>query len=92
MAQFVVEEDGHFIARLDFAYPDMKVAIECQSYEWHSGRQNWEKDIDRHNRLQSLGWIIVYVTWEDLQHRPNIVAERVRIALRRASPAERGSG
>ena len=92
MAQFIVEEDGRFIARLDFAYPDLKVAIECQSYEWHSGHQNWEKDIERHNRLQSLGWIIVYVTWEDLQHRPNIVAERVRVALCRASPVERGSG
>jgi len=92
VAQFIVEEDGRFIARLDFAYPDLKVAIECQSYEWYSGHQNWEKDIERHNRLQSLGWIIVYVTWEDLQHRPNIVAERVRVALCRASPVERGSG
>jgi hypothetical protein len=91
LAQFIVEENGRFVARLDFAYPDHKVAIECQSYDWHSGRRGWERDIERHNRLQSLGWIIVYVTWFDLQYRPNIIAERVHAALCRASPAERGS-
>jgi len=74
VAQFVVKDGAHFVARLDFAYPEAKIAIECQSYEWHSGRQSWERDIERHNRLQSLGWIIVYVTWHDLQYRPSIVA------------------
>jgi hypothetical protein len=45
MAQYVVQDLGRFVARLDFAYPELKVAIECQSYEWHSGRQEWQKDI-----------------------------------------------
>lgn len=91
VAQFVVEENGRFVARLDYAYPDLKVAIECQSYEWHSGRQSWENDIERHNRLQSLGWLIVYVTWHDLHYRPRTVAQRVLDALCTASLAERGS-
>ena len=91
VAQFVVKDGAHFVARLDFSYPEAKSAIECQSYEWHSGRQSWERDIERHNRLQSLGWIIVYVSWHDLQYRPSIVAQRVRDALCGASPAQRGS-
>ena len=37
--------------------------------------------MDRLNRLQTLGWIIIQVTYEDLQRHPAIVAERIREAL-----------
>jgi hypothetical protein len=88
--QFVIEDKGCFVARLDFAYPELQVAIECQSYQWHSGRQRWQKDIERHNRLQDLRWTIVYVTWQELRREPGAVARRVAEALCRASPGGLG--
>ena len=38
-------------------------------------------DMDRLNRLQTLGWIIIQVTYEDLERRPDVVARRIRAAI-----------
>jgi len=36
--------------------------------------------MDRLNRLQTLGWIIIQVTFDDLENRPASVAGRIRTA------------
>lgn len=55
--QFVIEDqNGNFVARVDFAYPDLKVAIECDSKKHHFGRGDWERDVERHSRLSAL-WL-----------------------------------
>ena len=41
VAQFEVRERGRVIARPDLAYPDVKIAIEADSYRWHGGRSMW---------------------------------------------------
>ena len=79
--QVTVSDDRGMVGRLDFAYPLERVAIEVQSYRWHSSRSAWSKDAERFNRLQALGWIVILVTYEDLEIRPAIVAARVRAAL-----------
>jgi hypothetical protein len=33
---------GNFVARVDFAYPGLKIAIECDSKKHHFGRGDWE--------------------------------------------------
>ena len=67
--QHVVKEDGRFVARVDFAYPEVKLAIEAHSYRWHSGRIQWERDVTRDHELRRLGWTICYVTDRMLVHR-----------------------
>lgn len=79
--QFLVQDAGGLIGRLDFAYPQFKIAIEVQSYRWHSGRSAWRKDMERLNRLQALGWIVIQVGYEDLERHPEEVARRIRAAL-----------
>ena len=79
--QVEVRDALGFIGRVDFAYPELKIAIEVQSRRWHSDWPARCSDMDRLNRLQTLGWIIIQVTYEDLQRHPAIVAERIREAL-----------
>src|SRR5438270_9369463 len=47
---------GHLIARVDFAFPAAKVAVEADGYRWHSGRAQWQQDLERRNALTNLGW------------------------------------
>lgn len=79
--QAEVRDQWGFIGRVDFAYPELKIAIEIQSYRWHSSWASQRSDMERLNRLQALGWMIIQVTFEDLECRPATVAQRIREAL-----------
>lgn len=67
--QHRVFNEGKFVGRLDFAYPESKLTIEAQSYRWHSGRREWVRDQDKERRLRALGWTVMYVIQEDLVDR-----------------------
>jgi hypothetical protein len=47
--------------RPDYAYPDRKIAIEVQSWGWHGGPTQYEKDAQKAITLASMGWIILPV-------------------------------
>lgn len=53
----VLDEDGAFVARLDLAWPDEKVAREYDSDRYH-GPERTEADERRTQRLEELGWKI----------------------------------
>lgn len=75
--------DGHrFVARVDFAYPWAKVAIEADSYQFHSGREAWEHDLERRNALTAIGWFVIHVTYRQMEEGLDGVIGRVREALR----------
>lgn len=76
----IFDEDG-FVARVDFAYPHAKVAIEADGYQFHSGRQAWEHDQLRRSALTALGWLVINVTYLQLVSDLDGVIERVRRAL-----------
>jgi very-short-patch-repair endonuclease len=84
--QFVIKHEGEFIAQVDFAYPGAKLAIEAESYRWHSGTRTFNRDIDRYNRLEALGWRVIRVTWHQLMHEPNKVIALVRHHLETSAP------
>jgi len=67
--------------RVDFAYPDARVAIEADGFRWHSSRQQFERDRARRNALTAMGWTVLHVTWEELSKRPGEVAAIVRATL-----------
>ena len=74
--------NGHvFVARPDFAYLVEKVAIECDSTEWHLGREPWQRDLRRYNALTALGWRVLRFSWWDVTKRPHHVASRIRDVL-----------
>ncbi|MEA2452300.1 MAG: hypothetical protein QOG04_1010 [Actinomycetota bacterium] len=79
--QHEVMADGHLVARVDFAYPWAKVAIEADSYSFHSGRHAWEADLDRRSALTSLGWLVIHVTYRQMQSGMDAVAGRIKRVL-----------
>ena len=68
-------------ARLDFAYPGQRVAIEVDGARHHSGRAAWERDLRRRSRLTAMGWRIIHVTAADLRERAESKAGKIREAL-----------
>lgn len=74
---------GRFVARVDLAYPDAGLAIECDSLRYHLHRRAFESDRRRSNAVQNLGWRVLSFTWTDYASRPDDLVATVRTALRR---------
>lgn len=79
--QHEIRADDRFVAVVDFAYPEARLAIEADGYRWHSGRLRWDRDRARRNELTLLGWRIIHVTWTDLTLRAVETARTIRTAL-----------
>lgn len=79
VAQHRVVADGVFVARVDFAWPDRKVALEYDGL-WHAEPGQFARDRRRLNRLREAGWVVVFVTAEDLR-RPDHLRRRVARAI-----------
>jgi hypothetical protein len=86
--QHRVMDGGDPVARLDLAYPELRLGIEVDGYRWHAGHERWANDLRRENRLKLLGWTLLRFSWSDVTERPETVASQVRMALR---SGERGS-
>jgi very-short-patch-repair endonuclease len=56
---------GDLVARVDFAYPEARLALEADGYEFHSSPRDWRRDRARQNALIKLGWVVYRITWED---------------------------
>jgi very-short-patch-repair endonuclease len=65
---------------LDFAYPDVKLAIEADSYVWHASLADWRRDRARNNELVALGWSILPIAWDLVMRSPTKAARQVRSA------------
>ena len=66
VVQWVVNDAGRFVARVDLAYPEWKIAIEYEGDGHRSDRQRWRADIRRQRELEALGWIVIRLTEADL--------------------------
>jgi very-short-patch-repair endonuclease len=80
--QVPIYDGAERIKRVDLAYPDFQVLIEPDGARWHQPRRKREEDARVRNRLQSMGWIVLVVTWEAVTEHPRDVAETVLAALR----------
>jgi len=86
VCQFQVRDQDRLVARVDFAYPDIRLAIEVDGYRWHSGRARWERDLGRRNALTARGWRVIHVTSSDLTNRPELIIRMIAGALAGPGP------
>jgi very-short-patch-repair endonuclease len=70
--------------RLDFAWPDRRVGLECDGFAWHGDHLRWKRDRRRTASIEALGWRLVFVTWDDVTRRVEEMLHRVDLALRAA--------
>jgi very-short-patch-repair endonuclease len=87
LIQHEVWHAGRFIARVDAAYPDIKLAIEVDGYQHHASPEAFQRDRTRQNRLVALGWTVLRFTWGDVVQRPAMVAATIREAVGRLPAA-----
>ena len=81
--QHQVWENGRFVARVDAARPEIKLAIEVDGFEHHSTPEAFQMDRSRQNHLVALGWTVLRFTWHDVVHRPAHVAQVIEQAIGR---------
>jgi hypothetical protein len=89
----VTDERGAFVAKVDFAYPDVRAFLEVDGFEVHGTPAAMEADFDRQNRLVALGWVPIRFGWRRLIKQPDRVAAQVLDVLATLRAASgRGSG
>ena len=71
--------------RLDFAFPESKLAVEADGYRWHATRRRFDADRRRDRAALRSGWLIVRVTWTDLREESEFLATVVRLVNERTS-------
>lgn len=81
--------------RIDFAWPDCRLAVEVDGRRFHSSEDSFEGDRERRLHLQAAGWRVVEFTWAKLARDPGAaaVAEAIKThlaALRRTNRTSAG--
>jgi hypothetical protein len=79
LQHWVLTPGGRY--RIDVAYPDFLIGIEGKSRKDHLTDEAFEADPVRDANLAIAGWLMVHVTWAQLQNDPSGVVRRVRRAL-----------
>jgi hypothetical protein len=68
---------------IDFAYPEVQLAIEVDGYDKRRSRASLDHDVDRQNLLSLAGWTFLRFTWPRIVHDPGGVAAEIIQALGR---------
>lgn len=71
------------MACVDLAYPDRRVGVEHEGDQHRTDAVQWQRDIERYERLAAAGWRMVRVTRDMLFQRPAHVARLVADAMGR---------
>jgi very-short-patch-repair endonuclease len=77
----VRDRSGRLVARVDLAFPELRVAIEYDG-GWHGESGRLSRDRQRMNGLSDAGWTVFYVTAADM-YDPVALVARVRAVLAR---------
>lgn len=73
---------GEVTYLLDLAWPDPRVAVECDGFRFHRSPDQLEWDARRQSELALRGWLVHHVTWRQLRRESDEVIYRARTALR----------
>ncbi|MDQ6852240.1 MAG: endonuclease domain-containing protein [Actinomycetota bacterium] len=85
--QVEVRAGSTIIARIDFAYPELKVGFELDGAAYHASEEARRRDRSRDNRLGTVGWRILRFTWEDLRDRSDAVIASVDACVKQHNDA-----
>ncbi len=81
VAQHVITRDGRFVARVDLAWPEPRVAVEYDG-RWHGDPAQLERDRARLNRLLGADWLVFHVTADQMRDNLGAVVGDLRAAIR----------
>jgi len=67
--------------RIDFAWPELRLAVEIDGWAYHSSLDSFRSDRQKDNALQAAGWARLHFTLHDLEEDPIGCAEKVAAML-----------
>lgn len=82
------DENGAFVAVVDFAWLRARLIVEADGFEFHRERRDYRKDRRRANSYCRGDWRVLRFSWEDIRFDPDYVIEAVRYELAK-SPSRR---
>lgn len=71
--------------RLDFALPDLRIAIELDGHDYHKTKEQRGRDAQRDRALQTEGWRVLRFTGSEVHADPRRCIEEV-VALAKLEP------
>lgn len=81
--QYEIYDGDRFVARVDAAYVDRRIAIEYESYQEHVGKLPLIRDSARRNHLLAIDWETVCATAADLATGGDALAADIHAIRRR---------
>jgi hypothetical protein len=85
--QYEILDGNGELRRVDFAWPDERVAVEYDGEDWHSGAEAMRRDRRRQAALQDVLWTVIPIVFEDVRYRAWDFVSRIDRQLRRAQAA-----
>lgn len=76
-----ISRDGAFVARVDFLYRELGLAVEVSGHAHHSTRSQTSADAARRTALVAAGFRVVEFTYDDIVEEPDRVVAVVRDLL-----------
>jgi very-short-patch-repair endonuclease len=70
---------------LDFGFPDIKLAIECDGRDFHSTPTQIRNDLRRQGELEQLGWCVLRFTGSQINTSPRSCAQAIQNQIQRMS-------
>ncbi|SOC49146.1 Protein of unknown function [Blastococcus aggregatus] len=67
--QYGIELPGG-VLHVDLAWPEVRLAVEFDGAAFHSGRDDWQRDLRRDAALAALGWVVLRFSYADVSERP----------------------
>lgn len=83
--QYEILDRNHRIWRVDFAWPEQRVAVEYDGVVWHEGPDAFVYERQRRAALQELGWVVIPIIADDVRRQPWQTVRRIETHLARAA-------
>jgi very-short-patch-repair endonuclease len=68
--QYEIVDGNRELRRVDFAWPDYRVAVEYDGVDWHSDPEAMRRDRRRRAALEDVGWVVMSITFDDVRYSP----------------------
>ena len=80
-AQYEIGLGDGQLARVDFAWPEQRLIVEIDGFEWHATRDALRRDHARQRKLELGGWMVLRYTADEVRNNPQTLLTEVAEAL-----------
>jgi hypothetical protein len=87
MLQYEIVDRNWRTWRVDFAWPDRKVAVEYDGFDFHSDPERFRRDRQKRAALQEVGWTVMSIVSDDVRRRTWDMLRRIELELQQSIAA-----